>query len=419
VLYRTGEAAAFCCFIVLLLHPPLLLPLHYTALHFTAMKINYEFKIILWAHAILAVFLIYKLFDLFTLLYDDSRQYEFLSSELNNQQYVNSQPQLIPKIIHQTYKTEEIPEHWKEGQQKCQDFNPDYQYILWTDEMARDFIAEQYPWFLKTFDSYPYPIQRADAIRYFILSHYGGIYIDLDDGCARPLDPLLTVPAFVRKTDPTGISNDVMGSVPNHPFFAKAISMLQRCQRNWFVPYITIMISTGPLYLSIVWQQYIRWGNPPSGVVRILMPEDYKESPNAFFKITKGSSWHNDDAAVLLLMNRHIPTTVILCHLFAFSVIYCEYLLVCLINRKYGSKISNAAKSVRSYIVNSLPANLNFLKGGYSSLSAVTGNGNGDEEVSLKPLYVPRKLRKDSNLPAALSVDLEKNVKSLNDIVEN
>ena len=47
--------------------------------------------------------------------------------------------------------------------------------------MARDFVAENYSWFLDTFDNYDQPIQRADAIRYFILVHYGGVYIDLDD----------------------------------------------------------------------------------------------------------------------------------------------------------------------------------------------------------------------------------------------
>jgi mannosyltransferase OCH1-like enzyme len=45
----------------------------------------------------------------------------------------------------------------------------------------------RYPWFLETFDGYVYPIQRADAIRYFVLHHFGGIYIDLDDVSASHL----------------------------------------------------------------------------------------------------------------------------------------------------------------------------------------------------------------------------------------
>lgn len=52
---------------------------------------------------------------------------------------------------------------------------------LWTDDKSREFIATEYPWFLETFDSYPYPIMRADSIRYFVLAHYGGIYVDMDD----------------------------------------------------------------------------------------------------------------------------------------------------------------------------------------------------------------------------------------------
>ena len=52
---------------------------------------------------------------------------------------------------------------------------------FWTDESSRDFIAKEYSDFLETYDSYPYTIQRADVIRYFVLVHYGGTYIDLDD----------------------------------------------------------------------------------------------------------------------------------------------------------------------------------------------------------------------------------------------
>ena len=54
---------------------------------------------------------------------------------------------------------------------------------MWTDEKSLAFIAAEYPWFLDTFVGYSQPIQRADAIRYFVLAHFGGIYIDLDDVC--------------------------------------------------------------------------------------------------------------------------------------------------------------------------------------------------------------------------------------------
>ena len=126
-----------------------------------------ELKYIIYAHIVLVIYLLYLSFDLLTLLHDDTFADALIDYELNSQKL--DKPALIPKIIHQTYKNENIPEIWKPGQQACIDLHEDYQYILWTDEMAREFISEEFPWFLETWDNYPYNIQRADAIRYFAL----------------------------------------------------------------------------------------------------------------------------------------------------------------------------------------------------------------------------------------------------------
>jgi mannosyltransferase OCH1-like enzyme len=218
---------------------------------------------------------------------------------------IENRTQMIPKIIHQTYINASIPAQWQAGQQSCVDLHDDYEYKLWTDEKSRAFIATEYPWFLETFDSYPFPIQRADAIRYFVLHFYGGIYIDLDDGCNRRLDPLLSYPAWVRRTVPTGISNDAMGSIPQHPFFNTVIDSLAGYNRNWFMPYITVMYSTGPLFLSVIWKQYLGAERPPMEHVRILMPDEYKGFAWSFFNISKGSSWHGKDAQTIFWMGKH------------------------------------------------------------------------------------------------------------------
>ena len=240
--------------------------------------------------------------------------------------------ELIPRIIHQTYVNDSIPVQWQEAQQSCLDLHKDWEYKLWTDKKARDFIAQEYPWFLETFDGYRYPIQRADTIRYFVLAHYGGIYIDLDDGCNRRLDPLLTYPAWLRRTVPTGISNDAMGAVPHHPFFLRVIDALPRYDKSWLLPYITVMGSTGPLFLSIIWRHYnVDLGaGLISGVsegltkmssgfiggaggvgsrtreqmemerVRVLMPAEYVGKSWSFFTHHVGNSWHQGDVKVIL-----------------------------------------------------------------------------------------------------------------------
>lgn len=42
----------------------------------------------------------------------------------------------VPKILHQTWKTKELPEKWKAAQQSCIDKHPGYEYKLWTDDDA-------------------------------------------------------------------------------------------------------------------------------------------------------------------------------------------------------------------------------------------------------------------------------------------
>lgn len=180
--------------------------------------------------------------------------------------------------------------------------------MLWTDAGSREFIAENYPWFLDNFDAYTYPIQRADAIRYFVLHHYGGVYIDLDIGCLRPLDPLLVYPVILPKTIPVGVSNDLMFSEKGHPFMAQTIHNLVTFDHSWILNYPTVMFSTGPMFLSAQYGLYTS-SHPTSletlGEIRILPKSLYGknaqpfEAPHSFFSHFYGSSWHADDAAFI------------------------------------------------------------------------------------------------------------------------
>ncbi|EDN05038.1 MIPC synthase [Histoplasma capsulatum] len=256
---------------------------------------------------LIVAFLVRSVFTLLTLLIEDASADAIRRSDLPspNSSLIETRPQLIPKIIHQTYKNESIPAMWLGAQQSCIKLHADYEYKLWTDMKSRDFIAKEYPWFLETFDNYPHNIQRADAIRYFVLAHYGGTYIDLDDGCNRRLDPLLSYGAWVRRTAPTGISNDAMGAVPQHPFFLRVIDSLQAYNKNWALPYITVMYSTGPLFLSVIWKEYMLSEPTMADRVRILMPDEYNRHSWSFFTHHQGSSWHGKDARLIFWMGGH------------------------------------------------------------------------------------------------------------------
>lgn len=386
-----------------------------------------ELKFLILTNVLLCIYIIQYTFDLLTLCIDDTMDDAFTKQELdisrndntNSNMTSDGVPLIIPKIIHQTYKTVDIPEHWKEGQQRCKDLHPDYKYILWTDQMALDFIEENFPWFLDQFKSYKYPIERADAIRYFVLLTYGGVYIDLDDGCQRRLDPLLTAPAFLRKTSPTGVSNDVMGSVPGHPFFKKVIKSLYHYNKNWYVPYLTIMSSTGPLFISVIWKQYKRWSAFTDDYlqVKVLQPDNYKMYPDSFFSIAKGSSWHLDDAEFVKSFGTHILSCVVAGFVLGFFILYSEYVFYCWLCSNYPTIFKNYILSVTSKCFNMF---ISLLRGattnGDSSLSSSPSSAdvvrdyyhaNNDAHASTSSL-LNSKARRDSNA-AYYKLDIEKN----------
>jgi hypothetical protein len=90
---------------------------------------------------------------------------------------------VLPKIIHQQWKTKNIPEGvYTKWHLKFKELfpEPEYKHMLWTDENAREMIKNDFPFFLQAYDNYEFGIQRADAARYFVLYKYGGLYADLD-----------------------------------------------------------------------------------------------------------------------------------------------------------------------------------------------------------------------------------------------
>ena len=166
-------------------------------------------------------------------------------------------------------------------------------------------LQTEYPWFLQTYASYPYNIQRVDAIRYFILHKYGGIYIDLDIGCNSNLDFMRGANFSAPMTHPIGISNDVMASVPGNAFLERAITRLPYWNHWMFVKYIQVMFGTGPMFLTTL---YATGSSAVKDSVSVLDPAVYGKydfSGNAAFYHLHGSSWHGDDAFFFLWIDTH------------------------------------------------------------------------------------------------------------------
>jgi len=215
---------------------------------------------------------------------------------------------LVPPNLHHILlgrPRSSAPENWNTSMDSCIKLHPKeagWRHFFWDDEKAESFMADNYLWFLPTFLSYPHLIQRADSLRYFILFHYGGIFMDLDLMCKRALGPLRRFPSVTINASPAGVSNGFIMAEARHPFFAQLIENLAIYDLNWFgSSYASIMFSTGPMFLSA---EHLR--HSP----RLQRRDDLRvlTSPlhalngavsTPLFNHLGSSSWHGGDVALL------------------------------------------------------------------------------------------------------------------------
>jgi hypothetical protein len=79
----------------------------------------------------IVTYLVYSVWTLLTLLVVDGSDDAIPRAEIpgpNSDDPFNGRPQLIPKIIHQTYANASLPPHWQEAQKSCRDLHVDYEY---------------------------------------------------------------------------------------------------------------------------------------------------------------------------------------------------------------------------------------------------------------------------------------------------
>lgn len=204
---------------------------------------------------------------------------------------------VVPRIIHQTWKDENVPDIWSHARAECQRTHPGYDFQLWTDATAREMIVESYPDYVAMYDGYKHNIQRADAMRLFFLHKYGGIYIDLDVECLRSLDFLRHYGWVMPQTKPVGFSNDFMVAERGHPFLLQMVKALPSWNRSFGTKYPSVMFSTGPMFVSYQASHY------PDQKQLFVLPGclygKYVKCDQSLFKHYKGSTWHGNDASAL------------------------------------------------------------------------------------------------------------------------
>lgn len=245
---------------------------------------------------------------------------------------------MIPKIIHQTWKTESIPDLYVSNVNTCKRLNPSYIYKLWTDVQIDYFVKTEFPNIYPTWIQYKHTIQRVDAFRYMVLYTYGGIYLDLDIECKLNFDDLLhhelVIPEGLGKYFPTYYTNEFMMASQHNTFMYYCVENLKNSLKNHIptgIQHIDVFQTTGPFFLTSMFHRH----KPNAYVI------DQKNHGGNCTNYNKGSctggtylnhhdggTWHTPTAAFI---NKLLKLYTKYAHLIVLLVLACIYY-------RYGKK---------------------------------------------------------------------------------
>lgn len=210
----------------------------------------------------------------------------------------------IPRVIHQTWRDREIPPGFRAFQESWTRHHPGWEYRLWTDSDLRRLVCERYPWFLSIYDDYAEPIERVDAARYFVMHCFGGVYVDLDFECLRPIDELLHGQELIVGLEPQAhlykpvvkahgldrvVGNAFLASRPGHRFWEHLFQELVGA-RHRSGP----LEVTGPFLLTRALESYVGQDAVSCASAERLYPATSTEAAEG---LTTDRSWRERAAA--------------------------------------------------------------------------------------------------------------------------
>ncbi len=80
----------------------------------------------------------------------------------------------IPKLFHQSWINATLPNKFEEWSHSCRHANPDWEWVLWTDQDNMKLVEKYAPWFSSTYEALRSEIYRADTARNIYMHVFGG-----------------------------------------------------------------------------------------------------------------------------------------------------------------------------------------------------------------------------------------------------
>lgn len=196
---------------------------------------------------------------------------------------------MIPRLIHQTWKSAEIPDRFAPLTAAWRAMHPGWTYRLWTDDDLHDLVRNRFPDLLALHEGYDQPVKRADLGRYLVLATHGGVYADLDTRPLRSLEPLTAAAVPLLPLEPDShvrtpfvrcrgferlVANFVMLSPPGAPFWDHLIGEIRLCAAA-----ASPVDATGPMVLTAALDRYSGPDRPIELAAPLFSPADKRQQP--------------------------------------------------------------------------------------------------------------------------------------------
>lgn len=156
---------------------------------------------------------------------------------------------MIPKIIHQFWTGSPLPLEVAQMMGTWKELHPDWEYMYWTDRNLPPLVNhELYANAAEITPNAPEQFQ-SDVLRYEILHQFGGVWVDVDFLCQKPIDDLLGSKPFAGKVARRWVNNALIGSPAKHPLFYDLIQNLERNVAR-YRPDHGNTVKSGPQYFT-------------------------------------------------------------------------------------------------------------------------------------------------------------------------
>ncbi|MCB1066746.1 MAG: alpha-mannosyltransferase [Simkania sp.] len=170
----------------------------------------------------------------------------------------------IPKKLHLTFATEELPERYQRNLEAWRSACHDWEICFYTDDEVYALFKEHFPQYYEILPQIPCGAMLADFFRYAVLYVHGGMYTDMDTYPLKFLPEKWLSASSVIGYEVQTKAVEVfcqwtMLSKPKYPLFKEALE--QAFQK--FIKNLgcidhpdQVLETTGPLFFSSIVNQY-------------------------------------------------------------------------------------------------------------------------------------------------------------------